>query len=694
MRPALQRLLTRSPSPLSLPNSSILHPPPSLRTVRHQWQISVWGCSYASVHTKILTDQLSSTADNQTSAPDFSNDVGIPASAAALSTAAPPKPGLDLSQPFRSLKDVDTSDYRAIIAWLDEAQQRYTARNRIMIADVDAPDKRALQEGWNALGNLLARDKSIDVGAVWQSLKAVSNHDRLVLMIEYFSQLERYGPHVATARQQSRNGLVSGFVTGSAQLEAVRRATDLTRNKPARSEVMGAEQSWIAHLLATRWVNLDISISTLHALGVETLGPLSMQAIALREKNAADLARRIDQLRLRGITIGNSAYSRAMASFARRSQQDLLTSLLESDQHPASFDDHVLQRKLIRKNEAEGNWQQAKLLSAVELVGSIDPVAESFNVQLQENAKSHDLLALVKTLETMRMRRIPVEAASIWRILKSVLRPREKGHRPNVLNDTFDMKDTDLAISILKNIMVYGGYVPIKAWTEVTRRLGMVGRLDDLYSVSVGLANAYNPQKLDNDKASLSQNGLPSTVDQLDSSHDFHPLRILFPDVRQRAIIEWSFIHGMDAFASSIRDNLETAQMTPTAQLKNRAIKSTTRGVRFLKQLAQRGVYIKESNVKRAVYERLVIMYGPGVSSKVYNRAMRPYIPLTLPEVVRAVEKAWGGQIWADIEKLELDIKNERDWSVMLPRQEKLQPRIAVIEDARRNSLEEPRDDR
>ena len=71
---------------------------------------------------------------------------------------------------------------------------------------------------------------------------------------------------------------------------------------------------------------------------------------------------------------------------------------------------------------------------------------------------------------------------------------------------------------------------------------------------------------------------------------------------------------------------------------------------------------------------------------------MRPYIPVTLPEVVRAVEKAWGGQIWPDIEKLELDIQNERDWSVMLPRQERQQPQIAGNDDRSRPRLKEPKD--
>lgn len=662
MRPALQRLLARPPSSLSLRRSTILDPPSStLPTGYLQWQNGGSRRPYAYVHAK------------------SSIEIAARSDAGQVSSAAEyPKPNLDLSKPFRDLRDVDTSDYKALIEWLDEAQQRHLAKRRNKIEGVDAPNKAVVQEGWNALGNLLARD-STNVGAVWRFLKDHGDHSPLVSMIEYFSRLERYGPHGVSAPQNAGNVLASRVVTAGSQLEAVKRAVELTRGKSVELEAPVTEQSWIAHLLATRWVNLDISISTVHALGVETLGPLSLQAIALREPNAADLAKRIDSLQQQGISIGNSAYSRAMNSFARRGQQELLQNLLETDQHPASFDHPVLQRQLIRKHEAEGNWQQAKLLRAIQLVSTFDPVAEGFNVKLQEDAISHDLAAMIKTLETMRMRRIPVEMASVWRILKSVLRPRQKGHRPNLLNDSYDMKDTDLAISILKNIMVYGGYVPVKAWTEVTRRLGMVGRLDELYSISAWLADAYNPQKT-TDTTGFA-NGATGAVDTLDSSHDFHPLRILFPDVRQRSIIEWSFIHGMGAFSSSIRDNLSTAQMVPQQQLKAKAIKRMMRGVYFLKQLAKRGVYIKESNVRRAVYERMVILYGRGVSSKVYNRAVKPYNPVKLPELVRAVEHAWGKQFWPDIAKLELQIQNERDWDVMLAQKEKVPPQITWNDD-------------
>ena len=214
---------------------------------------------------------------------------------------------------------------------------------------------------------------------------------------------------------------------------------------------------------------------------------------------------------------------------------------------------------------------------------------------------------------------------------------------------------------------------------EVTRRLGMVGRIDELHSISMWLADAYNPREqlamvpkgLMEDDRALVREVRPKP------SQEFHPLRMLFSDQRQRAIVEWSFIHGMTAFASYIQDKRELAQMIPRNELKKKAIQTMLRGVHFLKQLGQRGVYIKEMNVQRACYERMVILYGPGISSKKYNRAVRSYNPVTLLELAQAIEGAWGRPLWHDKKMLEWKIRNEDRWDAVLPTNERQPERIA-----------------
>lgn len=461
-------------------------------------------------------------------------------------------------------------------------------------------------------------------------------------------------------------------------LEAVDRVARWSENESLVADSShGGKDKWIARLLATRWVTLDVSIGTLHSLGVEALGPWALQAIALREPTASDLAKRIEELRQRGISIRNGAYSGALISFARRGQDDLLQALLKNDQHPSLFEDGRLQRKLVRDHEAAGDRQQAKLLRAIQLCRATDPVAESHNVELQKHALSRDYAALMRTLETMRMERIPVEVASIRKVLKAVLRPRIKGHKPDTLDSSYEKNDVNLAISILIKIMSFS-HVPTGSWKEVTRRLGMVGRLDELHSLSMWLVEMYDPRRLPIAASNLAKRDLVQADEpRLKPSNEFHPFRMLFPDQRQKAIVEWSFIHGMTPVASSIRDKPELAQMIPRDVFKDEAIKRILGGVNYLKKLAQRGVYIKEINVREACYERLVILYGPGASNRVYNRAVRPYNPVALPELVHAIEQAWGRELWPDKRELACKIHNENSWEAVLPANEKQPAQIA-----------------
>ncbi len=449
------------------------------------------------------------------------------------------------------------------------------------------------------------------------------------------------------------------------------------------------KDSWIAHLMATRWISLNAAINTVHALGIETLGPISLQAIALREPNAIDLAHRIHQLQERGITIGSSVYSRALASFAKRGQQKLLQSLLESDQHPDTWDDATLRYKLLHKAIKEHDPQYT-LITAIHMVSEADPVTETFNAELQEHAVARDHAALVRTLETMRIKRISVEVSSIRRVIRSILKPRRKGHQPDQTVPGYVKDDNDFAISVLKNILVYGGYVPASAWKEATRRLGMVGRIDDLHSISMWLAKEYSPLRNSKNKRAA----VPSIIGANDVCHsdDLHPFNILFGDIRQRSIIEWSFIHGLASYSAGIRDNSELARMVPAEELKDVAAKKMVRGVRFLRRLQKRGVFVKETNVRRACYERLVILYGPGISSRRYNRVVRPYNPLRLEDLVAAIEEAWGGKLWDDKKELELRIAREDRWDAVLSSTEKEDWQSRHVVEPRKHRLKSHRE--
>lgn len=488
------------------------------------------------------------------------------------------------------------------------------------------------------------------------------NADIVQPLIQYFSLFDpKTAKGISSGLTASGSSLAPETTTEESQDKTNSRddmLSIMSGNAPG-SVVKGSQADlWVARWFATKWVTLDIAINTAHALKVESIGPLALQAIALREPVAADITNRIRQLQQRGIGVGQSTYSKALTSFAKRGQQGLLEALLESDQHPQSFDDRVLQEKLLTAYAKAGDWRQHQLILAVQLASAIDPVVEQYNMQLRNYATQRDQAAIVKVLETMRMNRIAVEIATIRFILRAILRPRTRGHGPDNSVPGYVKQDIGLAISILKNIMEYNKFVPITVWREVTRRLGMLGRTSDFHGLCMWLVGQYGPDSNGHTRI-LSPSSAPLlNRPQLSTSHPLHPLRLLFSDVRQRSIVEWGFIWGLMSYASSVDSTPGLIVTTTTEEQKILALEQMTQGIRFLKELQKRGVYIKESSVRHAVRVRLVILYGHKESVQQHNRKWRSYNPLSLEELVKGAEVAWGKQLFPSVEAVRLMIEN------------------------------------
>ncbi|KFY64352.1 hypothetical protein V497_01767 [Pseudogymnoascus sp. VKM F-4516 (FW-969)] len=488
------------------------------------------------------------------------------------------------------------------------------------------------------------------------------NADIVQPLIQYFSIFDPKTAKGISSGVTASGGSLAPETTTGGEEDTINSRDDMlsimSGNAPG-SVVKGSQADlWVARWFATKWVTLDIAINTAHALKVESIGPLALQAIALREPVAADITNRIAQLQQRGISVAQSAYSKALASFAKRGQEGLLQALLESDQHPQSFDDRALQEKLLTAYAKAGDWRQHQLVLAVQLASAIDPVMEQYNIQLRNHATQRDQAAIVKVLETMRMNRVAVEIATIRFILRAILRPRTRGHGPDNSVPGYVEQDIGLAISILKSIMEYNKFVPITVWREVTRRLGMLGRTNELHSLCLWLVDQYGPDNNGNTRILGTSSTLVAHRPQLSTGHPLHPLRLLFSDVRQRSIVEWGFIWGLMSYASSVDSSSGLIKASTAEEQKRLALEQMTQGIRFLKDLQKRGVYIKESSVRRAVRVRLVILYGRKESVQQHNRKWRAYNPLTLEELLAGAEEAWGNPLFPSVEAVRLMIEN------------------------------------
>jgi hypothetical protein len=405
-----------------------------------------------------------------------------------------------------------------------------------------------------------------------------------------------------------------------------------------------------ARWFATNWISLDLAINMVHALGVQKIGPLSLQAIALREVDPSGVVNRIDQLKQLGISIGSSVFSKSVEAFARDGEVEYLQGLLKSDQHPDSYEDRQLQEDLLASYARTEDWAQYRLTAAIGVVASRSSRVEQYNIIQQANIFRGDRSAVFKMLEEMRLQRIPVAQKTIHRIVQHFLPPRRKGHPPDSRQGSLD--DLQTVISILTTITKFGSSVPATSWREIIRRLGMLGRFDDLEKLCLWLAAWYNPnsalrsQSVKDFSQVLPIHSSRLAPAQIPTSHRFHPLRILFSNSLQRAIVEWGFTH--EPLRQPFPSNLVLGNSSVVDSLAEQSAYHYTRGVRLLRQLQNQGVYIDVVQIRRALRNRFAILYNPGESRVARNEHLRQQNVSTRKDMVIRLNNAWGADIWLD----------------------------------------------
>jgi hypothetical protein len=397
-----------------------------------------------------------------------------------------------------------------------------------------------------------------------------------------------------------------------------------------------------ARWFATRWISLDVAMNAMHALGVQEIGPLSLQALARRELDAKGVSLRIKQLGDLGISIGKSKFSIAVDYFARYRNEEFLQGLLESDQHPDGLEDSTLQESLLSQYARAKDWAQYRRTLEIQSIGSKYPDIEKENLVLRSLVSERDIDAIKKNLFQMHTSGTPIQAKSIAHILRIVLRIRRPGRRPMSLWGK--VNDLETSIEMLKGIMMSGSFVPVTYWREIIRRLGMLGRTHELEKLCLYLATWYGPT---GDHALGHRRPHRYRVPrQVSTSHPLHPVKILFPVSLQKAIVEWGFIHAFrrqPIHTNGFR-SIRPKSSTPTV----------TSGISLLKQLHHQGVHVDGKSVRKAILNRVITYYGSGRSNKPYNRIARERIGMTLDEIAVQIDQALGGRYFTrvDLEKL------------------------------------------
>lgn len=470
-----------------------------------------------------------------------------------------------------------------------------------------------------------------------------------------------YYPHQA---KEITKSLVAANVSFAPSIKTQVEETDAVFSREqmnlAHGETLGVSakkynDSFGSRWFASTWVSLDTAINAVHALGVQEIGPLSLQAIALREPNAASIMKRINQMQSLGISLGDSLFCKCVKYFAYTERPIELEGLIKSDQHPDELENSQLQESLLALYAQSKEWANYRRTLSILLFASRFPKIHGSNIILRSLIVRGNMTAIYNHLEDMQLKNTPVTVKTIVQLLAKILHFRQRGklprHRMRESNRQAS-NDLNIAIALLKRLMHTGSFVPVLQWREILRRLGMVGRFEDFSRLAFYLATWYGPSR--GGMEHRARNPMYHIPTQVPTSHGLHPLGMLFSRSLQAAIVDWGFIFAQQRRTKFASHQGDSASMSATDVLPDLAC-----GLRLLKDLNGLGVHIHSIVVRNAIMNRLITYFGPGKSAKIYNRNRQNLLSGRLDEVASMIDEALGGVYFSsphiDLQKMVME---------------------------------------
>ena len=416
--------------------------------------------------------------------------------------------------------------------------------------------------------------------------------------------------------------------------------------------------SFCARLFATRLFAVKTIINGLQMMALDKIGPLSLREIVLRDDcHPPAVLRHLDDLKHAGISLDASTFTVVLQNLARADDHTLLKNLVQSDLHPDTLEDLNLQEKLLAQYYAADDHLQVKRTLAI-LTAHCSSQKERSRLWWNLVFRSHVTLrrgvAVKSIMETMRQSRISITSRSSRHMRVLWLTKRHRGHGAQ------RTAELSIIIRATQNTLESGGFVPIIAWRELMRRLGMAGRLLEFENMALWLADYYSSpagqQSMPADM--LLQSGGKQSCVEADNPARYHNpqkyLNVLFTRDAQHAIVAWGF-------QQEVRMNPESSHARKTfKRLGTGSSVSTSRapfwtwGLLLLRKLQERGVPIQQATVSRICRQRLIALFGHGTSKRPINRRVKwineiragsfaHYMPMNY---VREMEGIWGQDLF------------------------------------------------
>lgn len=400
---------------------------------------------------------------------------------------------------------------------------------------------------------------------------------------------------------------------------------------------------------ASSWVSLDFATSVVAALGIQQIGPLSMQSICIREGTSAGVLTRIVQLEIAGISVPTSGYAKTIQHFAKIGDEELLMRLLHCDIHPDVFDDVELQARLMASSSAAGDLSTYTLLLASRLACVTDSTRATVNKMLQLHLTEPNYQAVLHILDDVRGVGVPLDVETCklffsW-IFTNVGMPAGQT----------DPQQLNYALAVCQRLNNMDVPVPASCWARITYALGRGGFLDKLYSLCAELIDHYTIRQssrpgfipINKDDVPRALTEPLAEVENLLGLYipgdtpprlPAHPLSRIFSSKWQTDLIRWSFRQ------SPRRPKFEAPFVYSRTEWE--------KAIDILRRLRERGVRVKDDKVRKALYIRLAELYGENPAARRIQQRSREVNAFSLSEVKRMIDDAWGSELLPPIAEL------------------------------------------
>ncbi|KAI1759941.1 hypothetical protein GGR53DRAFT_114828 [Hypoxylon sp. FL1150] len=502
------------------------------------------------------------------------------------------------------------------------------------------------------------------LAAKWRQLCV--RHDDLprapVHVRPFLRILEGYFPHVPLRPDESA-------VIGLRDFEAANDVERINMSREFVNRVHGGtfgisvknyNDKLGAKWLASSWVSLETAISTITALGIEQIGPLSLQSIALREGTPKGVLSRIEQLHEQGITIIESNYLRLVLYLARVNDDELLLDLLRSDLHPDVFDDVDLQERLLVSTAKSEDWRTHRLLLATRLVVMEKSAREAANALLRVYFLQRDLQRLSNLLNDMKAMEITVNCEQTSPIFDSLATEAK--------STFFPKESLYFYLSVCQQLASMEIPVPVRCWRKLLFSLARQGRIDDLETLCIEVVGMFTSfQSSRPGFAPVHPNDIPESMKKplsgvenllgvyipldLPTETPLHPLRQVFDNKMLGTIIRCSFYScSSEQGGRATGLALQTRRQKPENFYGGRAIK-------LIRILYDRGLFVDKQRLATWVKVRLVTLYGPGYPTKRALQQVRAKNRLTLVEMKTLLDETWGEEFLPPIKELQAAIE-------------------------------------